>query len=84
VIEGHLLEPAPHIGLDTIMPKTRKSLFNKLRQPAKSPASEPVVLTWIPGRCPSSSTVCPPPTHVDRGREVPDYREFPARHFQSG
>jgi hypothetical protein len=34
-------------------------------------------LTWIPGRCPSSSTVCPPPTHVDRGREVPDDREFP-------
>jgi hypothetical protein len=27
---------------------------------------------------------CPPPTHVDRGREVPDDREFPARHLQSG
>jgi hypothetical protein len=33
-------------------------------------ASEPVILTWIPRRCPSSSTMCPPPTHVDRGREV--------------
>jgi hypothetical protein len=25
-----------------------------------------------------------PPTHADRGREVPDDREFPARHLQSG
>jgi hypothetical protein len=54
------------------------------RTTQRHPAAEPVILTWIPGRCPSSSTVCPPTTHVDRGREVPDGREFPARHLQSG
>lgn len=25
-----------------------------------------------------------PPTHVDRGREIPDDREFHAQHLQSG
>ena len=47
----------------------------------RHPASEPVILTWICVRCPSSSTACPPPTHVDRGREVPDDREFPRGTF---
>jgi len=27
---------------------------------------------------------CPARTHVDRYRQVPDGREFPARHLQSG
>jgi hypothetical protein len=54
------------------------------RATQRHPASEPVILIWIHGRCPSSSTECPPPTYVDRGREVPDDREFPARHLQSG
>jgi hypothetical protein len=51
------------------------------RATQRHPASEPVILIWIPGRCPSSSTECPPPTHVDRGREVPDDREFPRGTF---
>ena len=40
------------------------------RATQRHPASEPVIRTWIPGRSPSSSTGCPPPTHVNRGREV--------------
>ena len=51
------------------------------RATQRHPASEPVILIWIPGRCPSSSTECPPSTHVDRGREVPDDREFPRGTF---
>jgi hypothetical protein len=54
------------------------------RATQRHPASEPVIRTWIPGRSPSSSTGCPPPTHVNRGREVSDDREFPARYLQSG
>ena len=55
------------------------------RATQRHPASEPVILTWIPCRCLSSSTMMARPrTHVDRGREVPDDREFPARHLQSG
>ena len=37
-----------------------------------------------PGPSPTSSTVCLPPTQVDRGHQVPDDHEFPARHLQSG
>ena len=51
------------------------------RATQRHPASEPVILTWIPGRCPSSRTEWPPPTHADRGREVPDDREFPRGTF---
>ena len=93
-----LMGPADHGSVSPLMGSATAGTITPLMGPAASatitplmgpatqrhPASEPVILTWIPGRCPSSSTMMPSTNHVDRGRQVPDHREFPARHFQSG
>ncbi len=34
------------------------------RATQRHPASEPVILTWIPGRCPKFESVCPPATEL--------------------
>jgi hypothetical protein len=57
-------------GFEPIEAIVRRSVPNNT---SSSPGS--------PGRCPSSSIMMPPRTHMDRGRQAPDDREFPCGTF---